>query len=95
MAKPIRKREAQRRRTVREQALPLSRDNFRIIGVGLVVILAGYLAMLTGSVEGVLPLVVSPILLVVGYCVIVPFGIIYRRKERTVVEPAAPQTGRA
>ncbi len=95
MAKPIRKREAQRRRAIREQALPLAKENFRIIGVGLVVILAGYLAMLTGSVEGFLPLVLSPILLVVGYCVIVPFGIIYRKKERAAAETPAPQTGRA
>ncbi len=82
MAKPIRKKEIQRRRVAREQSLPLGKDNFRIIGVGLLVILAGYLAMLTGSVEGFLPLVVSPILLVVGYCVIVPAGIIYRKKEK-------------
>lgn len=82
MAKPIRKKEIQRRRAVREQSLPLGKDNFRIIGVGLLVILAGYLAMLTGSVEGFLPLVVSPILLVAGYCVIVPVGIIYRKKEK-------------
>ena len=95
MAKPIRKREAQRRRTVREQALPLGKENFQIIGLGLVVILAGYLAVLTGSVEGFLPLVLSPILLVIGYCVIVPFGIIYRKKEAAAAEPAAPPTGRA
>jgi hypothetical protein len=82
VAKPIRKKEIQRRRVAREQSLPLGKDNFRIIGVGLLVILAGYLAMLTGSVEGFLPLVVSPILLVVGYCVIVPAGIIYRKKEK-------------
>ncbi len=91
MAKPIRKREAQRRRAVREQALPLGKENFQIIGVGLVVILAGYLAMLTGSVEGVLPLVISPILLVIGYCVIVPFGIFYRKKEQAAADATASQ----
>ncbi len=95
MAKPIRKREAQRRQAARAQALPLGKENFQIIGIGLVVILAGYLAMLTGSVEGFLPLVLSPILLVIGYCVIVPFGIMYRKKERAATESPAPQAGRA
>lgn len=50
-----------------------------IMGIGIVVIAAGYLAMLEGSVEGFLPLVVAPILLVLGYCVIVPFGILYKK----------------
>ncbi len=78
MAKPIRKKEARKRS---ESILPLSRQNFMIIGAGLVVIVGGYLAMLEGSVEGFLPLVLSPILLVLGYCVIIPIGILYRRPE--------------
>jgi hypothetical protein len=54
------------------------------------VIVAGYLAMLEGSVEGFLPLVLSPILLVTGYCVVIPIGIMYRKsssKEPAVAEP--------
>lgn len=78
MAKAIRKREM-RKRGHKEEALPLARENFVIIGIGLVVILGGYLAMLEGSVEGFLPLVLAPILLVLGYCVIVPLGILYRK----------------
>ena len=80
MAKPIRRKES-RKRALREDQLPLSRKNFMIIGAGLLVILGGYAAMLEGSVEGFLPLVLSPILLVLGYCVIVPIGILYRRSE--------------
>jgi hypothetical protein len=78
MAKAIRKREA-RKRPHKDERLPLGRENFIIIGGGLAVILAGYLAMLEGSVEGFLPLVLAPILLVAGYCVLIPLGILYRR----------------
>lgn len=78
MAKPIR-RSDQRRKGVREPQLPLGKQNFLIIGVGVVVILLGYLAMLHDSVEGFLPLVLAPILLVGGYCVIIPLGILYRK----------------
>ncbi len=67
---------------MRDDNLPLKRENFIILGAGLLVILAGYLAMLEGSVEGVLPLVVAPILLVLGYCFVIPFGILYRKKEK-------------
>jgi hypothetical protein len=88
MAKPIRKKEAQRRRAVKDDILPLGKENFRIIGIGLLIIIAGYVSMLQGSVEGFLPLVLSPILLVAGYCVVIPFGIMYRKK----VKPAVPES---
>jgi hypothetical protein len=78
LAKPIRKRDA-RKKAQREDRLPLHRENFRIIAAGIGVIILGYLAMLEGSVEGVLPTVVAPILLVLGYCVIIPIGILYRK----------------
>jgi len=78
VAKAIRRKE-KRRRSLKEQVFPLSGENFIIIGVGLLVIAAGYVAMLEGSVEGFLPLVVAPILLVLGYCVIIPLGILYRK----------------
>ncbi len=37
--------------------------------------------MIEGSVEGFLPLVLAPILLVAGYCVIIPLGIMYRKNR--------------
>jgi hypothetical protein len=78
VAKHIREK-GRTRKASKDDRLPLSRENFIIMGVGVVAILAGYVAMLEGSVEGFLPLVVAPILLVVGYCVILPVGILYRK----------------
>jgi len=85
MAKVVKKK-GQRQKKFGDGNIPLTRQNYMIMGIGLVVIVAGYLAMLGGSIEGVLPLVVSPILLVVGYCIIMPFGILYRK-------PSAPANG--
>ncbi|MEW6510697.1 MAG: hypothetical protein AB1428_07015 [Bacteroidota bacterium] len=79
MAKPLRSRREQKHKSFHNEHLPLARENFLIIGAGLLVIITGYLAMLQGSVEGFLPLVAAPILLVLGYCVIIPIGILYRR----------------
>jgi membrane protein CcdC involved in cytochrome C biogenesis len=78
VAKAIRRKE-KRRRSLKDEVFPLSRENFIIIGIGLLVIVGGYIAMLEGSVEGFLPLVLAPILLVLGYCVIIPLGILYRK----------------
>ncbi|MFN0157699.1 MAG: hypothetical protein ACKVRP_06465 [Bacteroidota bacterium] len=84
MAKIIKKREV-RKRVSRDDVFPLNRDNFVILGVGVLLILLGYLAMNEGSVEGFLPLYAAPILLVLGYCVVIPLGILYK-KSHTVVE---------
>jgi len=70
-----------------DSIFPLERENFIILGVGLLVIILGYIALSENKVEGFMPLVVAPLLLVVGYCVIVPFGIMYRKKDK----PRPPQ----
>ncbi len=92
MAKPIRKqvrKTDQKHRSLSSEPLPLGRENYMILGAGILVIVAGYIAMLEGSVEGFLPLVLSPILLVTGYCVVIPLGIMYRKPAPRVDAPAA------
>jgi hypothetical protein len=44
-------------------------------------IVAGYIALSGDKVEGFLPLTLAPILLVLGYCVAIPLGIMYRKKS--------------
>lgn len=79
MAKPLRTKRDQKRKSFHSEHLPLGRENFRILGIGILVIAAGYAAMLQGSIEGFLPLVAAPILLVAGYCIIIPLGLLYRK----------------
>ena len=78
-----------------EGILPLERENFVIIGIGLLVIILGYIALSENKVEGFMPLVLAPLLLVIGYCVIIPLGIMYRKKENTETKtetvPQSPQ----
>jgi hypothetical protein len=64
-------------------ALPFSKKNYQILGIGLLTIVLGYVALSQQPWDGTLPLVVAPILLVLGYCVIIPFGILYRPKKET------------
>ncbi len=64
---------------------PLQKQNFYIIGVGLIIIIIGYLLMATGITEepalpngkwnNIFAVSIAPILLVLGYCVIIPYGI--------------------
>jgi Protein of unknown function (DUF3098) len=71
----------------REISLPLEKENFIIIGLGIIVLVIGYILMSGNSVDGFLPTVISPILLVLGYCVIIPYGILKKPKKR---EPEIP-----
>ncbi len=57
--------------------------NYILFAVGLLVIIAGFIFLGTGDT------VFAPILLVLGYCVIIPIAIIIKDKRK---EPETPPT---
>lgn len=64
---------------------PLEKQNMMLFGLGLLTIVIGYALMMTGlggEYAGVdakwnnpLAVIVAPIILVIGYCVIIPYSI--------------------
>ena len=66
--------------------ISLTKKNYSIIGLGILLIVIGYILMAANSVDGFLPTVVAPILLVAGYCVVIPLGILI--KDKTIEESA-------
>ena len=50
--------------------IPFGRKNYIVFGVAAVVILAGYILLSKGSIT------VAPILLLLGYLVLIPMGIL-------------------
>jgi len=74
------------------ESLPFNKSNYRILGAGLLSIVLGYVALAQPPWDGTLPLVVAPILLVLGYCVLIPLGILYRKGQATEpVQAPAPK----
>jgi len=61
--------------------LPFSRTNYFLFIAGLIVIVLGYVLMGTGELNSVQALSVSPIVLLIGYLVIIPVAIMYRKKD--------------
>ncbi len=71
---------------------PLSRLNLILLAVGIAIITIGYLLMLTAITDdpakhqevwnNPLAVTVSPILLVIGYAVIIPIALLYRSKDQ-------------
>ena len=52
--------------------LPFTRKNYYIFAVGLATVIVGYIALAQGSIT------LAPVLLVLGYCAIIPIAILYR-----------------
>jgi len=64
-----------------------TRANYLTLLAGLVVIIIGYIALRLGSIT------LAPLLLVLGYCVIIPLGILLRpRKQKE--QPRQPSPDR-
>ncbi len=62
-------------------SLPFTRKNYFIFGLGLLLILVGYIFLAQGPAESFLSLSVAPVFLFVGYCIIIPLAILYRDKN--------------
>lgn len=58
--------------------LPFTRKNWSLAIAGLAVILLGYVFLRIPPAEGFLSLTLAPVLLVVGYCVLIPLAILVR-----------------
>ena len=58
--------------------LPFTRKNWSLAIAGLAVIVLGYVFLRIPPAEGFLSLTLAPVLLVVGYCVLIPMAILVR-----------------
>jgi pilus assembly protein TadC len=64
--------------------LPLSAKNFLYIGIGIAVLLVGFGLLSMGiytSWDNPLSVSVAPVVLVIGYCVLIPWAIMARTKD--------------
>jgi len=68
--------------TVKGTGVSLTRMNYLLFGVGVVVLIIGYVLMSIGPVDSFMSLTLSPIVLVIGYCVIFPLAILWRPKSK-------------
>ena len=56
---------------------PFGPRNYLFFGLGIVMIVVGYITLASGSIT------LAPILLVLGYCVLIPLSIIISGKSKT------------
>lgn len=82
MAKVERKRVAKYRKKTNENRLPFTSTNYKIFGIGIIVLILGYISLSQRPVDSFMSLTVAPILLVIGYLVIIPLSFLYQKKTR-------------
>ena len=58
---------------------PYKRKNYLLFGFGVFVIIVGYLIMYLGDVDSFQSLVVSPLLLLLGYLIIIPVALLLKK----------------
>lgn len=63
------------------QSLGLSKTNLYIFLVSIAVIIIGYIFMAIGDTYDALSLYVSPIILTIGYVVVLPLSILYKKTK--------------
>ena len=59
---------------------PFNKTNYAIFGIGIIVIIIGYLIISFNEVNSMASTRIGPLMLFVGYCVIIPVSIIYNKK---------------
>jgi len=63
------------------EKLTLKGVNFAIFGIGILAIILGYFIMASGDTYSFRTLTIAPIVLLIGYLVIIPIAILYKKKE--------------
>jgi len=57
--------------------------NYFLFGFGLGLVIFGYFFMANGEVDSFQSLTLAPIMLFLGYIVVIPISLVYRDKEKT------------
>lgn len=61
---------------------PLKKINFLIMGLGVIILVIGYILMaIPDNPDAFLTRTLSPILLVIAYLIVIPIGLFYREKH--------------
>ncbi len=79
----MKQRKIKKRGGTAKEKLPFSSTNYLLFGIGLLVIIIGYILLSIGPWNSFYSLTAAPIFLVIGYCVIIPIAILYHKKKNT------------
>ena len=56
--------------------------NYQLFGIGLFVIILGYIVMASGETESIQSVKIAPLILILGYCILIPAAILVKPKDK-------------
>ena len=59
----------------------MTEQNYRLFGIGILVIIIGYIFLSIGPATSIWSLDIAPIILAIGYLILIPLSIMYRSKK--------------
>ena len=59
-----------------------NRINYIIFFIGVLFIVFGYIIMATGETESLQSVKIAPLILIFGYCVLIPFALLIKPKKK-------------
>jgi len=80
MAKKTKKRKPITRK--KRKSLPFTRKNYQIFGIGILILIIGYIFLSIGPEDSFFTRTLGPVILVIGYCIVIPLSILYREKRK-------------
>ena len=60
----------------------LNKKNLILIGIGILLLVIGFICLATGPADNPVSLTVAPLILVAAYLVIIPIGILWKGKSQ-------------
>jgi len=60
---------------------PFNKINYMLFVIGLVSIVIGYFIIANNGVDSIASTKIGPVILFIGYCIIIPISIIYKPKK--------------
>ena len=60
---------------------PFNKINYMLFAIGLVIIGLGYLIIANNTVDSSAATKIGPLILFIGYCVIIPVSIMYKSRK--------------
>lgn len=74
-----------------DTSLPFTKTNYLIFLAGLLFIIFGYIALGQGPWNSFTSLSLAPVLLIIGYLVLIPAAILYKKRIKVVVTTENPE----
>jgi len=73
----------EKKAAARDTNLPFTRRNYQIFGIGLLVLTIGFIFLSIGPWNSFYSRTLAPVILVIGYIVVIPLSILYQKKSRS------------